>query len=96
MATCQNQQQEANMNSRMSNSNSLSERKLIPVTKWNLAKYAAIASTLIECCKLHEVDPWRYLVDVLQRIDSHPAREVQMLTPKNWKVAFGSDGKDAT
>ena len=49
------------------------------------AKYAAIAYTLIECCKLQGIDPWKYLVDVLQRIDSHPAREVQQLTPKHWK-----------
>jgi transposase len=48
------------------------------------AKYAAIAFTLIECCKLHKVDPWTYLVDVLQRLDSHPAREVHLLTPKLW------------
>ncbi len=59
------------------------------------AKYAAIAFTLIECCKLHGVDPWKYLVDVLQRIDSHPAREVQQLTPKNWKSAFNTDVKNA-
>jgi transposase len=35
------------------------------------AKYAAIAYTLIECCKLHNVDPWEYFVDVLYRIDTH-------------------------
>jgi transposase len=49
------------------------------------AKYAAIAYTLIECCKLHRIDPWTYLVDVLQRLDSHPARDVHLLTPKHWK-----------
>lgn len=59
------------------------------------AKYAAIAFTLIECCKLHEVDPWRYLIDVLQRIDSHPARNVHQLTPNHWKAMVDADVKDA-
>ena len=48
------------------------------------AKYAAIAFTLIECCKLHGIDPWKYLVEVLYRIESHPARDVEQLVPKNW------------
>jgi hypothetical protein len=59
------------------------------------AKYAAIAYTLIECCKLHGVDPWKYLVDVLHRIDSHPAREVDQLTPKNWKGLFAGQVNNA-
>ena len=50
------------------------------------AKYAAIAYILIQCCKLHGINPWEYLVHVLHRIDTHPAREVHLLTPKNWKV----------
>jgi len=50
------------------------------------AKYAAIAYTLTQCCKLHGINPWEYLVDVLHRIDTHPAKEVHLLTPKNWKV----------
>ena len=59
------------------------------------AKYAAIAFTLIECCKLHGVNPWEYLVDVLQRIDTHPARDVHLLKPKLWKEQFGDGVKDA-
>ena len=58
------------------------------------AKYAAIAFTIVECCKLQQVDPWKYLVDVLHKIDSHPARDVHLLTPKNWKPLFG-DVKNA-
>ena len=56
------------------------------------ARYAAIAFTLVECCKLHGINPWDYLVDVLQRIDTHPAREVQLLTPKNWKQLVANAG----
>ena len=52
------------------------------------AKYSAIAFTLIECCKMQGVNPWEYLNDILVRIDSHPAKDVQLLTPKNWKQNF--------
>lgn len=52
------------------------------------AKYAAIAFTLIESCKLANVDPFQYLADVLVRIDTHPAREVHLLTPKHWRSLF--------
>lgn len=45
----------------------------------------AILQTLIACCKLQGIDPFEYLVDVLQRIDSHPASLVHELTPRLWK-----------
>ena len=41
--------------------------------------------SLIQTCRLHEVDPYTYLVDVLQRIDTHPVRDVHLLTPQLWK-----------
>jgi hypothetical protein len=40
-------------------------------------------------CRLHEVDPYDYLVDVLQRVGQHPAADVAQLTPKLWKQCFG-------
>ena len=43
--------------------------------------------TLIACCKLHGVNPFEYLVDVLQRIDMHPANAVAELTPRCWAAA---------
>lgn len=49
------------------------------------AKYATIAFTLIESCKMNGINPWEYIMDVLQRLDSHPAKEVHLLMPKNWK-----------
>jgi len=52
------------------------------------AKYAGIAQSLISTCVLHGVDPYTYLVDVLQRIDTHPAAEVQQLTPRLWREHF--------
>ena len=37
------------------------------------ALYVGIVQSLLFTCRLHGVDPYAYLVDVLQRIDSHPA-----------------------
>jgi hypothetical protein len=59
------------------------------------AKYAAIAFTLVECCKMNGVDPFEYLSDVLVRIDSHPARDVHLLTPRLWKTHFKSSRNNA-
>jgi transposase len=46
--------------------------------------------SLLVTCKLHGVDPYTYLVDVLQRIDSHPAFNVDLLTPRLWKENFAA------
>jgi hypothetical protein len=47
--------------------------------------------SLIVTCRLHEIDPYDYLVDVLQRIDRHPAAEVEQLTPRLWKQLFADN-----
>lgn len=45
--------------------------------------------SLIATCRLHSVDPYTYLVDVLQRVGQHPASRVDELTPRLWKQNFG-------
>jgi hypothetical protein len=52
------------------------------------AKYAAILYSLIATCRHQNIDPYTYLVDVLQRLQSHPMREIHLLTPTNWKETF--------
>lgn len=49
------------------------------------------AQSLIATCGLHEVDPTTYLVDVLQRVDTHPFGRVEELTPRLWKQHFEGD-----
>lgn len=48
---------------------------------------AAIFYSLIETCKRHAVDPFAYLRDVLERVSTHPARDIAALLPPNWKKA---------
>lgn len=52
------------------------------------AKHAGIVQSLITTCRLHGVDPYTYLVDVLQRVGEHPAARVAELTPRLWKRHF--------
>jgi transposase len=52
------------------------------------AKQVGIIQSLISTCKLHGVDPYTYLVDVLQRISDRPAKDVIDLTPRVWKTRF--------
>jgi transposase len=55
------------------------------------AQYAGIAQSLLSTCILHGVDPYTYLVDVLQRVETHPAAKVAELTPRLWKEKFAAD-----
>ncbi|KXO06387.1 IS66 family transposase [Marinobacter excellens] len=52
------------------------------------AEHLGIIQSLISTCKLHDINPYTYLVDVLQRISQHPARDVADLTPRLWKLRF--------
>lgn len=36
----------------------------------------------------HAIDPYTYLVDVLQRVADHPAADVALLMPRLWKAHF--------
>jgi transposase len=52
------------------------------------ARHVGIIQSLLASCRLQGVDPYLYLVDVLQRVDTHPALEVHLLTPRLWKEHF--------
>jgi transposase len=78
--------------------NSLSERviKLVALGRKNWlfsgsdagAQRAAILYSLIASCKLCKIDPFVYLRDVLERINTHPANRIDELTPPRWKELF--------
>ena len=55
------------------------------------AKHIGIVQSLIVTCRLHDIDPYTYLVDVLQRISQHPASRVAELTPRQWKQHFADN-----
>ncbi len=41
-------------------------------------------------CRLHGIDVYTYLVDVLQRVGQHPAARVAELSPRKWKLHFAA------
>ena len=55
------------------------------------AKHVGIMQSLIVTCRLHQIAPYDYLVDVLQRVGQHPANRVHELTPRLWKQLFAGN-----
>jgi len=55
------------------------------------AQYVGVFQSLLRTCRLQGVDPYTYLVDVLQRVEIHPASDVAALTPRLWKERFTAD-----
>jgi transposase len=55
------------------------------------ARYVGVIHSLLASCRLQGLDPYVYFVDVLQRIDTHPAFEVHLLTPRLWKQHFADN-----
>jgi transposase len=55
------------------------------------AEHIGIAQSLIATCRMHGIDPYTYLVDVLQRICQHPQSRVAELTPRRWKELFADN-----
>jgi transposase len=54
------------------------------------AKHVGMVQSLLTTCKLHDIDPYDYLVDVLQRVGQHPASRVAELTPRRWKELYAA------
>ena len=52
------------------------------------AERMGVLQSLMVTCRLHGINPYEYLVDVLQRISLHPAKRVIELTPRVWKARF--------
>jgi transposase len=45
----------------------------------------AILYTLVGSCELNGINPYDYLVDVLQRVATHPASQIDDLLPDRWR-----------
>jgi hypothetical protein len=51
------------------------------------AKRLAILYSLVATCKLNDINPYEYLVDILPKITSYPANKIADLIPVNWKMS---------
>ncbi len=48
---------------------------------------SAIIYTMVENCRMWDIDPMEYLNDVLPRIMDHPKSRIAELLPRQWKQA---------
>ena len=48
---------------------------------------AAILMTFCATCRKNKINTWAYLKDVLQRINTHPAKRLHELLPDQWQAA---------
>jgi transposase len=78
-------------------SNNAAERELRGIAvgrrNWTFAgsdaggQRAAAVYSLIETCKLNDVDPQAWLAYVLAKLPDHPAKRIDELLPWNWKAS---------
>lgn len=55
------------------------------------AKPVGHLQSLLTTCRMHDINPMTYLIDVLQRIETHPDRDIAQLTPRLWKMHFADN-----
>jgi hypothetical protein len=48
---------------------------------------AAVLLTLVQSCTALRVEPFAYLRDLLDRVNTHPANRIAELVPESWKVS---------
>ena len=73
--------------------------RVVPMGRknWNFcwtelgAKQVGIVQSLIVTCRLHGINVYTYVVDILQRISEQPASRVAELTPRLWKQRFAAN-----
>ena len=55
------------------------------------AEQLGILQSLMVTCRIQGINPYTYLVDVLQRAGIHPAKDVLDLVPRVWKTKFANN-----
>lgn len=48
------------------------------------AQESAMIYSLLGTCKMHNINPWEWLKDVLTRLPDHPINKIKELLPHNW------------
>nr|WP_229421500.1 transposase domain-containing protein [Telluria antibiotica] len=52
-------------------------------------KHVGIVRSLLATCRVHDINPYDYFVDALQRVSQHPASLVHQLTPRRERLWQG-------
>ena len=69
----------------------LGRKNFLFVGNLNAGRNLANIFTVVETCRLHDVNPEPYIADVLIRMQTHPASDINDLMPWNWKRLFGNE-----
>ncbi|MEP7374682.1 MAG: transposase [Chitinophagaceae bacterium] len=48
------------------------------------AQRSGMLYSLLGTCKMHGIEPYAWIKDVLQKIADHPINKIQELLPQNW------------
>lgn len=80
---------------RLEMTNNAAERAIRPLTlgrrNWTFlgsdsgGDRAAVFYTIIQTCRLNDINPEAYLADIIGRIGDHPANQIDELLPWNWQ-----------
>jgi transposase len=54
------------------------------------AHRSAVLYSLVQSCRLLDIDPFVYFRDVLLRVATHPQSRIAELTPAGWAATFGA------
>ena len=63
-------------------------RQVVGRANWTLAgsddgaEWNAIATSIVASCKLHDIEPWAYLRDVLTLLPTWPKAHVSVASPR--------------
>ena len=60
------------------------------------ARRAAVIYSLVVTAKLHDVEPFAYLKDVIACISDYPHKQISQLLPQNWERTFYTDSSNIT
>ena len=52
------------------------------------AQESAMIYSLLGTCKMHKINPWEWLKDVLTRLPDHTINQIKELLPHNWKPQY--------
>ncbi|MEI6949917.1 IS66 family transposase [Paraflavisolibacter sp. H34] len=63
----------------------LGRRNFLFAGSHTAAHRTAMIYSLVGCCKMHDLNPYEWLKDVLTRLPMHPINRIKELLPHNWK-----------
>lgn len=63
----------------------ISRKNVLFLGSLDHAQGAALMYSLMECCRMNQIDPYQWLLDVMKRIETYPKDRLDELLPHKWK-----------